>query len=720
VADGVSERPASRPTNRLANESSPYLLQHAHNPVDWHPWGDAAFALARDTQRPIFLSIGYSTCHWCHVMEHESFEDAAIAAALNAGFVPIKVDREERPDVDRVYMAALQSMGLGGGWPLTAFLTPELAPFYGGTYFPPVARGGMPGLPDVLARVVEAWANERAALEADGAHVLAALTARARADAAAEAAPLAMLVDDAFASLARAADPEWGGFGRAPKFPTAANLAFLHRVAAQERVAGDAARADEALRLATHQLARMREGGIHDHLGGGFHRYSVDRQWLVPHFEKMLYDQAQLATSYLDAFAATGHAPLADAARGIFAYVMRDLDDPAGGFCAAEDADSEGREGAFYAWTPADLARLLGTAGAERFARRYGVTADGNFEPGESVLAETAPLATLATEFGASEADLAREFADARAKLFAARAERPRPSRDDKVLTAWNGLMIGALAHGAVGLDDAALAARAARAAAFAQETLYDAATGALARYARGGVAHGAGQLDDYANLCVGLLDLYRATFDAEWLAFALALAEGMIARFADAEEGGFFESPAGDASVRARLKSDFDGAETAGNSQAALALVRLAAWTDRADLGAQAAATLAAFGRRLAAHPVAMPLLLVAGIESLAPPRHVVIVAHGDDPASRAATARLVAVARRTAQATDALFVTVVGEAHSRLARLAPFVATLVPAQNAPGATAYVCERYTCRAPVTREEDLVAALSALPATPLP
>ena len=656
-------------------------------------------------------------------MERESFEDAGIAALLNAGYVPVKVDREERPDVDRVYMAALQSMGLGGGWPLTAFLTPDLAPFYGGTYFPPVARGGMPGLPDVLARVSEAWANERAALEADGAHVLDALAAHARADADAEAAPLAALVDGAFASLARAADPEWGGFGRAPKFPTAANLAFLLRLAEHARAHGDAARADEALRLATHQLARMREGGIHDHLGGGFHRYSVDRRWLVPHFEKMLYDQAQLAVAYLDAFVATGHAPFADAARGIIAYVTRDLDAPGGGFCAAEDADSEGREGAFYAWTPADLARVLGEPAAGRFARRYGVTGGGNFEAGESVLSEALPLATLAAELGAGEADLEREFADARARLFAAREERPRPLRDDKVLTAWNGLMIAACARGAVVLDAPALAARAVRAATFAWTVLRDPATGALARYARAGAARGVGQLDDHANLCVGFLELYRATFDAAWLERALSLAEAMIARFADAESGGFFESPRGDDSVRVRLTSDFDGAETAGNSQAALALVRLAAWTDRADLGAQAAGTLTAFARRLAAHPVAMPLLLVAGLESLAPPRHVVIVAHGDDAASAAAAARLVTAARRAAPATDALFATTAGEPLAHLARVAPFVASLAAGvsaagANATGATAYVCERYTCRAPLIREADLVAALSAGPATP--
>jgi len=699
--------------NALARETSPYLRQHAGNPVDWLPWGPEALARARERDVPLLVSIGYSSCHWCHVMERESFEDDGIAAALNAGFVPIKVDREERPDVDRVYMAALQSMGLGGGWPLTAFLTPDLAPFYGGTYFPPTARGGLPGLLDLLSRVKEAWHAERAALEEDGARVLASLAERARADADSAAAPVAALCDAAFASLTRSADPEWGGFGRAPKFPTAANLAFLFCLADRAHAAGDPARAEEAVRLATHQLARMREGGIHDHLGGGFHRYSVDRQWLVPHFEKMLYDQAQLAGAYLEAHRVTGHASFADAARGIFAYVLRDLDDPAGGLHAAEDADSEGREGAFYAWTPGQLESVLGAARAGRFARRYGVTGEGNFEHGESVLHEAAPLAEVAAAAGMDEPALESELAAARAELFAAREARPRPLKDDKVMTAWNGLMIGALSRGAVALDDPALAARAVRAAEFAWRVLRDPASGALFRYARGGVARGTGQLDDSANLCVGLLDLYRATFDPRWIERALALAEAMIARFGDDAEGGFFESPADDPSVRVRLKSDFDGAETAGNSQAALALVRLSAWCDRADLKAQADRALDAFARRLAAHPVAMPLLLVAMMESPAPPRHVVVVAHDASPASAAAAARLVAVARLHARATDALFSTVAGESQGRLARVAPFVAPLVPAAKGAGATAYVCDRYTCRAPVTREPDLVAALAA-------
>ena len=565
------------------------------------------------------------------------------------------MDREERPDVDRVYMAALQSMGRAAAGRSPCFSRPTSQPFFGGTYFPPTARGGLPGLLDLLARVTEAWGNERAALEEDGARVLAALQEGARAEAEAAVASVDELCANAFAALVRSADPEWGGFGRAPKFPTAANLRFLFRLAERAQAAGDPAQAEEAVRLATLQLARMREGGIHDHLGGGFHRYSVDREWLVPHFEKMLYDQAQLAGAYLAAHRATGHAPFANAARGIFDYVLRDLDDSAGGFHAAEDADSEGREGVFYAWTRDQLDAALGPALGATFAQRYGVTKEGNFEHGTSVLHEVAPPT-------APEAATAATLADARARLFAVRERRPRPLKDDKVLTAWNGLMIAALSQGAVALEAPALLARAVRAAEFAWGVLRDPASGALSRYARRGVARGAGQLDDSANLCVGFLELYRATFDPAWLERALALAEDLVTRFGDDAEGGFFESPAGDPSVRVRLKSDFDGAETAGNSQAALALVQLAAWLERSDLRAHAERALAAFARRLSAHPVAMPLLLVATMDALVPPRHVVIVAHGADAASGEAAVRLVAVARRHARAGDALFVTTAG----------------------------------------------------------
>ena len=672
---------SARRANRLAGEKSPYLLQHAHNPVDWHPWDDEAFALARKADRPIFLSIGYATCHWCHVMERESFEDERVAKVLNEGFVPIKVDREERPDVDRVYMTAMQAMGLGGGWPLTVFLTPDLAPFYGGTYFPPEARDGRPGLLELLPHVLGAWNRERPALEENGARLLEALTGLAEAEQANEAAPFQALFDAAYASLEKSADPEWGGFGRAPKFPTAANLAFLWRDAA--RVEGtDPARAEHARKLALLQLTRMKEGGIHDHLGGGFHRYSVDREWLVPHFEKMLYDQAQLASAYVDAHRATGLEEFAETARGVFAYVERDLTGEHGAFLSAEDADSEGEEGRFYVWRPEELAAVLGATEAPLFAARYGVTPAGNFEHGASILHEA----------GSVPADAA-----GREKLLAARSLRPRPLRDDKVIVAWNGLMISACARASWMLEEPALAARGARAANFVLTQLWDAASGELARRWRDGESGGRGQLDDYAFLARGLLDLYQATFDPAWLEHAVALADAMITRFADGAGGGFFESPAGDPSIRVRMKDGFDGAELAGNSIAALVLLDLAAVTERASYLEHARATLAHYARRLADHPAAMPMMLVAMMTALTPPRHVVIVAGAQGAAGEDARA-LVRAARAALAPRDALILIGSEATHARIGALVPFAAPL--GARAATATAYVCVEGACHAP--------------------
>jgi uncharacterized protein YyaL (SSP411 family) len=679
---------SERPANRLAREKSPYLLQHAFNPVDWRPWGDEAFQFARAESRPIFLSIGYSTCHWCHVMERESFENDAVAQLLNQWFVPIKVDREERPDVDRIYMSAMQALGMGGGWPLNVFLTPELEPFFGGTYFPPDAAFGRPGLMQVLPRVHQAWTEQRGDLEDTGRRVLAALADLEKPDETAR--ETEALFDLAWSWFERSADREAGGFGNAPKFPSPCNLAFLTRYApaSSERRAG-------ALGLVTAQLDAMQAGGIHDHLGGGFHRYSVDRHWRVSHFEKMLYDQAQLAWAYLEAHQITGEPRYADTARGIFAYVTRDLSSPEGGFHSAEDADSEGEEGRFYVWTPAELEAVLGADDAALIARRYGVTPQGNFEHGASVLYEARPLADLARERHLDEAALSGRLDAATAALLAARAKRPRPHLDDKVLASWNGLMISACARGARVLGDATLAERGARAGEFVWERLWRADTRELRRRWRAGDAAMSGQLDDYADVALGFVDLYGATFDPVWLERADQIAAAMLERFEDRDQGGFFESPGGDASVKLRLKDGYDGAELAGNSVAAWVTQALGALFDRADWREAAARSFAYYSRRLAEAPAMMPQMLVAMDLARATPRHVVIAGRPDSPDTRA----LIQEFDRRFLPHDLLLVTGAGESRRRLEALAPFVKNLVAREGR--ATAYVCVDYACRLPV-------------------
>jgi len=682
--------------NRLAAEKSPYLLQHAHNPVDWHPWGEEAFARARAEDRPIFLSIGYATCHWCHVMERESFEDDEVAALLNQHFVCVKVDREERPDVDRIYMTAMQAMGLGGGWPLNVFLTPGLAPFYGGTYFPPRGMGARPGLLELLPRVHAAWVNERAGLLEQGARVLAAVDSLAAAQG--EAATYDELARQCVGALERSHDTVRGGFGNAPKFPSTVNLAFLLRwwARAPRERAG-------ALQLVRAQLDAMRAGGIHDHLGGGFHRYSTDARWLVPHFEKMLYDQALIADVYLDAFHATGESAWAAAARGVFEYLARDLTGPEGEFWSAEDADSEGEEGRYYVWSPAQLAETLGEPDAKAFALRYGVTPQGNFEHGASVLHEAHTLAQVAARLALGERELEARLAAAREKLLAARAHRVRPIRDDKVLAAWNGLAIAACARGARVLGEPVLARAAERAATFGWTKLRDERTGALRRRWRDGEAAGEGQLDDYAYLVRGLLELYRATFEPLWLERAVALTEAQLERFWDEADGAFFESPAGDDFVRMRMKDGFDGAEMAGNSVAAENLVRLAALTEREDWGLKSRRVLDYYSRRLSGNAWAMPQMLVAMDLAAHPSRHVVVA--GEPSPGRDA---LLAAARARFRPFDDLLV-VDDASRERLARLAPFAASLTARDGR--ATGYVCIDRVCRLPVSEPEEFTAQL---------
>jgi uncharacterized protein YyaL (SSP411 family) len=616
-------------------------------------------------------------------MERESFEDERVARVLNELFVPIKVDREERPDVDRVYMTAMQALGLGGGWPLNVFLTPDLAPFYGGTYFPPESRGGHAGMLDLLPRVAQAWRDERAALEENGARLFDALDRLETPEG--PAAPFTGLCDAAWFHFERAADPEWGGFGRAPKFPTAANLAFLWRDAARVE-AGDPARAEHARKLALLQLARMREGGIHDHLGGGFHRYSVDREWLVPHFEKMLYDQAQLLDAYCDAYRATGLAEWADTASRIAGYVTRDLSGAHGGYLSAEDADSEGEEGRFNVWRPSELAAVLGDEDAQRFAQRYGVTEHGNFEGGTSILHLADPSVPA--------------MPDLEERLRASRVKRPRPLLDDKVITAWNGLMIGAMARASWILNDPVLGASAVRAGEFA--LTYLSKDGTLFRRWRDGDVGGEGQLDDYAFLAHGLIALHQATFDPKWLEHASILVETMIERFADQAGGGFFESPEGDASIRVRMKDAFDGAELAGNSIAARVLLALAPLADRADYADHAQRTLDAFARRIAEHPAAMPMMLVATMDAMAEARHIAIVAGRDDARD------MIEAARAAASPRDLILLVTPGN-RERLAKLAPFVGPLEARDGR--ATAYVCVERACRAPTTDPAALTSEL---------
>jgi uncharacterized protein YyaL (SSP411 family) len=688
VSHDMTDAKSHRKPNRLIHEKSPYLLQHAYNPVDWHPWGEEAFAEARRDGKPIFLSIGYSTCHWCHVMERESFEDDSVAALLNEYFIPIKVDREERPDVDRLYMHAMQAMGSGGGWPLNVFLTPGLEPFFGGTYFPPRSLGGRPGMIELLPRVHEAWLQHRAEIETSGQRVIAALESLAEPDS--EAASHAASFDHAYAWFERTADHEHGGFGGAPKFPSIANLGYLLRYWARDPEHRGAARD-----LVVKQLDAMRAGGIHDHLGGGFHRYATDREWLVPHFEKMLYDQAQIAWAYLEGYQVTGNAAYADAARGIFAYVTRDLSSSEGGFDSAEDADSEGEEGKFYVWTPAQIdAALHGEAAL--FSYRYGVTPDGNFEHGASILSEVRTLDECAKHFGIAPAAAEQRLAAARAQLLEVRSRRVRPHRDDKVVTAWNGLMISAFARGARVLQDPALAARATRAAEFLWERLRDPATGELRRRWREGEAKGAGQLEDYAYLTLGYFDLYQATFDPRWLERAVALTEAQNARFWDDAHGGYFESPAGDASIAVRMKDAFDGAEMAGNSIAAWNLLTLGTLLDRSDFRERARRTLDYFQRRLGEGAAGMPQMLVAMDLERSTTRHVVIAGRADAADARA----MVAEFDRRFLPHDALLFAGGGEEQKRLAKLAPFVAPLA-AKNGK-ATAYVCVDYACRLPTT------------------
>jgi uncharacterized protein YyaL (SSP411 family) len=700
-------------TNRLIHEKSPYLLLHAHNPVDWFPWGEEAFEKARREQKPIFLSVGYATCHWCHVMERESFSDAGIAEIMNQHFVSIKVDREERPDVDRIYMAFVQATTGQGGWPMSVFLTPDLKPFLGGTYFPPQDRGGHAGFRTILLRVAQAWDKNREQIIGSANQVTQALREFTVAEKGSDGRLGEGVLDRTFARFESTYDPIEGGFGTAPKFPRPVVFNFLLR---------DYARTGRkpALEMTLHTLRAMARGGIHDHLGGGFHRYSTDRAWHVPHFEKMLYDQAQLAVSYVQAYQITHNPLYARTARDILDYVLRDMRSPEGGFFSAEDADSQieaGRpehgEGAFYVWKAAEIQEALDEPAAAVFDFYYGVEPSGNvplnsdpfgeFE-GKNILVVRRSVEETAGHFAKPAEEIETILAKGRGKLLAVRSRRPRPPLDDKILTAWNGLMISALSEAGQVLDEPRYLTAAQSAAEFLRAKLYDAKEGKLLRRYRDGEADIDGFLDDYAFLIQGLLDLYESSFDVQWLAWAAQLQETQDRLFWDEDSGAYFSTTGDDPSILIRMRDDYDGAEPSGNSVAAMNLLRLSQMTGRSIWRKHAERLFAAFGKRLESNPETLPQLAVALDFSMAKSRQIVIAGEPGAPDTRA----LLRLVRERFLPNKVVFLADGAKGQEQLAHWLPFLHGVTRLEGR--ATAYVCEDYVCKLP-TSDPKVVARL---------
>jgi uncharacterized protein len=703
------------PTNKLANEKSPYLLQHAHNPVDWHPWGTEAFEKARTENKPIFLSIGYSTCHWCHVMERESFESEKIAELLNRNYVPIKVDREERPDVDRIYMTFVQATTGGGGWPMSVWLTPELEPFFGGTYFPPEDRYGHPGFASILGQIAQAWQSDRPQIVASARDAIRQLQEHVTVEPSAGGVLTVdrAVLDSGFNVFRRTFDPQLGGFGGAPKFPRPSVFRFLLRYHARTKN-------QEALDMVLLTLREMAKGGMNDQLGGGFHRYSVDERWFVPHFEKMLYDQAQLATAYLEAFQITGGQEYADTARTILDYVLRDMTAPDGGFYSAEDADSvivpeeptiKG-EGAFYIWSDEEIRSLAPAPAADWFCYRYGVADGGNVanDPhgeftGKNILFQSMSLEETAQQFERPLEEIRAGIEEVSRILLRARAERVRPHLDDKILTSWNGLMTSAFALAGAVLRDARYAEAAGRAAEFLATRMYSDGSGYLMRRFREGEAAIPGFLDDYAMAAQGLLDLYEAQFDVRHLQLAIRLTEKQRELFEDRNHGAFFSTDARDSSLVMMVKEDYDGAEPSGNSVAALNLLRLARMTGRADFRESAERLLAAFGPRLIAMPVALPQMLAACEFFLSEPREIVLVGGKGAPDTEA----LAETIHHHFLPNGVLMLVDSEETRAFLKAGNPAIQAMTTLEGR--AAAYVCRNYACQLPVAEGRALAELL---------
>ena len=685
--------------NRLAQETSPYLLQHRDNPVDWYPWCEEAIARSRREDRPIFLSIGYSACHWCHVMEHESFENETIARVLNENFVAIKVDREERPDLDQIYMNAVQMLTGHGGWPMSVFLTPDLKPFYGGTYWPPHTSRGMPGFDQILAAVIDAWRSRREqALNA--AEQLTAELQNLGDAAGGMAGPLDIdLIDAAVTQLRRSFDNSYGGFGQAPKFPHPMDLQLLVR---------DFDRTDQQgpLDMVRLTLDRMAAGGIYDHLGGGFARYSVDARWLVPHFEKMLYDNALLAGAYLDAYLVTGDGNYARVLRETLDYVLRDMTDPAGGFYSAEDADSEGHEGLFYTWTPAEIEAVLGHDRGATFGRVYDVSDVGNFE-GRNILNLPKTLAQCAAILHREPQELAAELAESRQKLFEAREKRVRPARDDKVIVAWNGLMIDAMARVGSALAEPKYGAAASAAAGFITKHMRQ-SDGRLFHTWRAGSVKLDAYLDDYASLANSLVTVYESSGNEAWIDEAVRLMDIVLKNFADPAGGGFFYTATDHEALIARNKELTDSSTPSGNALAANALLRLGRLLGRGDYLDAAEQTLSAAAPIMQRAPMAVGQMLLALDRHLGPSHEVVLVGDSADDA----TAQAIALIQRRylPRSVVAFRLSDAVGLHS------PHVDPLFAGKSSPngGPVLYVCQNFACQAPAVGMAAIGTALDTL------
>ncbi len=695
--------------NRLINEKSPYLLQHAHNPVDWYPWGDEAFKKAKDEDKPIFLSIGYSTCYWCHVMEREVFEVESIAEEMNRIFVNIKVDREERPDVDRVYMSALQAMTGSGGWPMSMFLTNDLKPFYGATYVPPTSKYGLPGFEDLIRQLEQAWLTRRDEVNESGENILNHIREASHNTASAGELSAEMLTKGA-QQFKNGFDEEYGGFGGAPKFPRPPGLNFLMR--AYNRFDDS-----ESLQMVIRTLLQMAKGGMYDHLGGGFHRYSVDRYWRVPHFEKMLYDQAQLAVNYLEAYQVTGDGYFADIVKEVLGYVERKLKSPEGGFYSAEDAESalsddnpkEKEEGACYVWSKKEIDDLLGED-AEVFNYHYGVNEYGNAPRGsdphsvfveKNILYRAHSVSETSNKFERSTDDVSRILEEGRKILFAERLKRPLPHLDDKILTNWNGLMITAFARAYQVLGNSAYLKLAADSADFILKHLCREIDNTVLHRYRDGESKIEGTLEDYAFFTQGLIDLYESSFDEKYLEKAVLLTETMIRDFYDEDASGFFDTSGKDKSILVRTKEDYDSAEPTGNSIAIMNLMRLSFLTGREKWYDLAYSSILAFSAKLEKMPYAMPQMLVALDYALHKPKQIIIAGREKD---NTAEYMLREVYKRFIPNKVLVKIDPLNAPKSLT-----FASGVVI--NEPVTTAYVCENFACRLPVETIEEFTELL---------